>query len=903
MLFLKDASISPGDILFLVSTEQDWFSRLKRGLQSITTPHGRHGHREVISTFVCTSTNRYGLTFRNHERDLRASTKKTHLFYQKQPIEVLMGFFQRFATELLCESNFRKVVAAAGFVYSNETSLDVIQDEVLSCLSEDKEKLILFLLACWKKSEAVGVLPAISASLLVFKFTDPVKRAQFLEAYNKTPIGSTSMWALFVSLFKSSKQDHTDRDGMKVSEKDTYCARQIMDVLNQVDPNLVQRGSFVTPKSLEAGLREALTRHSEHTGTTSTGDDLEDLIVNTAQQFPPFELMILPVAGTKLMNELFDVIDKQLARIEHKWWCTTQDRLKISGVKAALLPYRKNYAAYSITLQTRDALQILGSVLPLLKKKKSGWFEAWFPAKSYTTVRDFARRQGIFDGDVRVAVKEISTPQSMPLFSGGEGGPALIFSDWALSQWTPQERRQMIAYFRDKLAGGARLYVWSEEQLVQMNAANLDKAFDGSDFEDPLAQKVRPAQDEQLYQAAEKIGLKRASIEILNHQACQSQFMEPHSLSHYLEHAAVLFSDKMDPFYLKKAKLQLIAIELANTNGEEVLQRALIDLKASVESQVVLEPASYASGIDTQTVASSGRAKRIFQSISPRMQTPNPCYYRQEVHTSLMVNAHPKDMFDYFILGGRDLTTLQPCDYQSHPQGFGLALLRQRQGEARIVEGTKQLLIHNEWQALPSLHPQETLLDVAIAGWERERDFEIAYSPANHLYYIKGKRAETQPIEFKCMLQLPTHYHSTPLLSTLMRLPGHEGIHALLTRYLQYRKEDGSLRASIGPGCTGAAYLDKARRLGVGSCRLRAIAFKEEMTRLYPEVPVHVSVNARHCFIEMALDGQWQRYCLGPIPSLFEALPSMNTCCFWNKKWLKDEPIGILSQSPGKCHH
>lgn len=61
----------------------------------------------------------------------------------------------------------------------------------------------------------------------------------------------------------------------------------------------------------------------------------------------------------------------------------------------------------------------------------------------------------------------------------------------------------------------------------------------------------------------------------------------------------------------------------------------------------------------------------------------------------------------------------------------------------------------------------------------------------------------------------------------------------------------------------GKEYLEQAKELSIASCRLRAIAFKEEMHRLYPEIPVSIVGNPSHYFIEMELDGHWQRYCLG----------------------------------------
>ena len=78
-------------------------------------------------------------------------------------------------------------------------------------------------------------------------------------------------------------------------------------------------------------------------------------------------------------------------------------------------------------------------------------------------------------------------------------------------------------------------------------------------------------------------------------------------------------------------------------------------------------------------------------------------------------------------------------------------------------------------------------------------------------------------------------------------------------KYLKFGKDKGKLRRLVGVSVhNGNEYLEEARKLGVASCRLRAIAFKEEMTRLHPEIPVSIVLNPDHCFIEMELCDQWE---------------------------------------------
>ncbi len=68
----------------------------------------------------------------------------------------------------------------------------------------------------------------------------------------------------------------------------------------------------------------------------------------------------------------------------------------------------------------------------------------------------------------------------------------------------------------------------------------------------------------------------------------------------------------------------------------------------------------------------------------------------------------------------------------------------------------------------------------------------------------------------------------------------------------------------------------------MGSCRLRAIAFKDEMMQRFPKIPVNIIVNEVHCYIEMKLDHHWQTYCLGGGSSFLNQKVvecTMTECC------------------------
>lgn len=214
------------------------------------------------------------------------------------------------------------------------------------------------------------------------------------------------------------------------------------------------------------------------------------------------------------------------------------------------------------------------------------------------------------------------------------------------------------------------------------------------------------------------------------------------------------------------------------------------------------------------------------------------------------------------------------------------------------------------WRALPSLQPGETLLDIAIEGLKKE-DFEIKYSKENHLYFIRLLKPipESRDTFINLLLRMPQHYRVNPVFNTLITRPEHQQIHQLMLKYLSFGRDHGALRQTIDVTVhRGEEYLQEARKLSVGSCRLRAIAFKEEMKRLYPDVPVSIVINPDHCFIEMELDGQWQRYCLGgyrDTPGLLESvkeesLTSMNPDAkkhrFFIEKTKAPLPMGVPAE-------
>lgn len=304
---------------------------------------------------------------------------------------------------------------------------------------------------------------------------------------------------------------------------------------------------------------------------------------------------------------------------------------------------------------------------------------------------------------------------------------------------------------------------------------------------------------------------------------------------------------------------------------------------------------TYQSGVDTKAlIAQPQYRKPIFKPVDLMTSVPSVKYYRNEVYTDLLINNNPSSPFQYFkLLDKNAAEDLIDCNYTFHTHGITSEVIEKRKAESKqtLFRGNKDLTLTEEWKALPSLNPNEQLLDIAINELNRE-DFEIKYSKKNCLYKIRLTQPPVKPkhVSLDLLLRMPKHYRVNPIFNTIATNPKHQEIHCLLMKYLKFGKDDGALRDSVDVTIhNGHEYLNEARRLKVASCRLRTIAFKEEMTRLYPEVPVSISVNPSHCFIGMELDGEWRSYCLGgyrDIPNFAEVLKdnALESCGYGSKK-------------------
>ena len=159
MLVMKDCGVEPGDILFVVSNSSKPVIKLKQFAQSLTTSRSKHGHMEVISVFVCTGKNKYGLICHNFERQLTLSTDSFIKTLHKKTIEELSVLLLNYCNKEFTTDQIKKTLKGGAkwmkrlaTQMKDHESSDELIEQFLAATHEDKEKLIQLIVIFWHAS-------------------------------------------------------------------------------------------------------------------------------------------------------------------------------------------------------------------------------------------------------------------------------------------------------------------------------------------------------------------------------------------------------------------------------------------------------------------------------------------------------------------------------------------------------------------------------------------------------------------------------------------------------------------------------------------------------------------------------------------------------------------------------
>jgi len=219
--------------------------------------------------------------------------------------------------------------------------------------------------------------------------------------------------------------------------------------------------------------------------------------------------------------------------------------------------------------------------------------------------------------------------------------------------------------------------------------------------------------------------------------------------------------------------------------------------------------------------------------------------------------------------------------------------------------GKQTIQLTSEWQALPSLSPNETMTQYHLS---HDAEVDIHYSLRDNFYYIRSKPGSTppkEPISIDFIVEIP--------VQTIRKMYFPEGIAliALGIIMMMENKNEGSstrsnpflflpllaaifaakptlswLKTNVFPddiqkkintysafqshalkiatkNSTGQDYLNALNQQQVGACRHRTFLFKAWMHEHHSEIPVRIINNECHSFIEYKVNNQWQTCNLG----------------------------------------
>lgn len=230
-------------------------------------------------------------------------------------------------------------------------------------------------------------------------------------------------------------------------------------------------------------------------------------------------------------------------------------------------------------------------------------------------------------------------------------------------------------------------------------------------------------------------------------------------------------------------------------------------------------------------------------------QAPN--YYRISSFNHFAVNPEPCSLKAAFSLENNSDLLLEDPQIPLLVSSDDLySTLNQlpHQSDKNYYYAKVILQLDNEWQALPSLSPNEIITQYHLS---KSIEVDIKYSARDNLYYIRKKTTGTEAVDIDFIVECPNQLSESKTNIDIDKI-------------IQFCKNfhPASLK-NIREGATGADYLNALIEQQVGACRHRTLVFKHLMQLNHPDVPVRIINNACHSFVEMKINGSWARYDFG----------------------------------------
>ncbi|EHL30666.1 leucine-rich repeat domain-containing protein [Legionella drancourtii] len=343
-------------------------------------------------------------------------------------------------------------------------------------------------------------------------------------------------------------------------------------------------------------------------------------------------------------------------------------------------------------------------------------------------------------------------------------------------------------------------------------------------------------------------------------------------------------------------------LQMVDLAGSTALQsdKEVMTLLHPYELQGLSEPERYDADkkttvdADTLNKNTNYTVNVIFYNLNGESLKDEVPFYRENIFDQVIISSQQctqSNPFELIEIKPDDLTPCSPTKI-ANLKNIAKQEPRPPKNIGQYVYAQDCLVLNSEWQALPSLSPEEKLQCYSLSI---DLEIELAYSQKRNQYYIRSKNKQSQPVIFEFILWIPqlpqpVMQPKSSVLATARKVISSYG--------------EGALPSTVNRSdWTGRDYLDAIRHYKVGSCRHRVIAFWDLMKRieqagiLPPNVEMRIVYNKLHAFFEIKTKGKWHIYDLGGYESGIEFIePTFHEEPAIEKK-VEEEPSLVLYKS------
>lgn len=308
-------------------------------------------------------------------------------------------------------------------------------------------------------------------------------------------------------------------------------------------------------------------------------------------------------------------------------------------------------------------------------------------------------------------------------------------------------------------------------------------------------------------------------------------------------------------YYLSKSNASVMGSQAnaqSGIHGSQVLKshRDGVDkLSTSLNTQSRNTITNVVAKLDADTSYAPDKEINLTRIFYSTGHNPHPqvSHYRLGIYDAIQINPDVCSERDAFTLLHRSHSQLVTCNpIKSDIDVHQLAQSMDNIPNHQYIYGKQALSLTRNWQPIASLSAEEEMTHFHVDPLHAV--IEIQRSEHDNLYYIRSLTGN-QKIHLDFILNVPEK--KIPLPTEILELVDK------FNHFGEGKLDIDSSRA------TGQDYLNAIIEQEKGACRHRAVAFKAEMQRLYPDVPTRIITNDCHAFAEIQINDQWVTCQLG----------------------------------------